>query len=115
MNAVEIAVTLDRERHIAFSQRALFRMGTLPSPFDFDDMQRPRKSYAALVAWLWACLVPADAADFASPEDLAAHVAPERDVCRKLAGALADAVNSGAHEKKASGSTPGPSPASSSA
>lgn len=107
-------VQLDRERSIAFTQRALFRMGTLPAPFEFGDLGKPRKSYAALVAWVWACLVPADAADFPTPEDLAVHVPVKGDVCRALAGQLADAINAGTAEpKNAASSTPPPSPASS--
>ncbi len=114
MTSQSFPVTLDRTRHICFTQRALFRMGSLEKPFEFDDMQKPRKSYAALVAWLWACLTPADAADFASPEDVAMHVPTDRDVCQKLASSLADAINAGATSaKNAEGSTPGPSPASS--
>lgn len=107
-----VPVTLDRERRIQFTNRALFRMATLPTPFEFDDLSKPRKSYAALVAWLWACLVPADAADFASPEDLAQHVPVDRARCADLAAKLADAINGGA-EKNAPSSTPSSSPASS--
>lgn len=108
-------VSLDRDRHVAFTQRALFRMGTLPAPFEFGDLSKPRKSYAALVAWTWACLVPEDAADFQSPEDLAAHIPAKSDVCLKLASTLADAINAGTGEpKNAGGSTPASSPASSS-
>lgn len=89
-------------------------MGSLEKPFEFEDLSKPRKSYAALVAWLWACLVPADAADFPAPEDLAAHVPTEAEPCRKLAAALADAVNKGTDsEKNGNSSTPAPSPASS--
>lgn len=114
MNAPPVSITLDRPRQIAFTQRALFRMGSLPAPFEFDDLQRPRKSYAALVAWVWACLVPADAADFPAPEDLAAHIPPQREVCRQLASQLAEAINAGSSEQKnAPSSTPGTSPASS--
>lgn len=107
-------IQLDRERSIAFTQRALFRMGTLPAPFEFGDLSKPRKSYAALVAWIWACLVPQDAADFPTPEDLANHVPIRGDVCRVIANKLADAINAGtAAPKNAESSTPLPSPASS--
>ena len=108
-----VVIKLDRERSIAFSQRALFRMGSLPSPFEFSDLQKPRKSYAALVAWLWACLVPVDAADFATPEDLANHVPIDREACGRLVSALADAINGGAVTKNGNSSTPGTLPASS--
>lgn len=108
-------VQLDRERHIAFTQRALFRMGTLPTPFEFGDLSKPRKSYAALVAWVWACLVQEDAIEFPSPEDLAVHIPSKTDACMKLAAALAEAVNAGTSEPKNDhGSTHAPLPASSS-
>jgi len=111
---VTFKVQLDRERSIAFTQRALFRMGTLPAPFEFGDLSKPRKAYAALVAWTWACLVPEDAADFPSPEDLAGHIPVKSEVVRQIGNALADAVNAATAEpKNASGSTPGSSPASS--
>ena len=114
MTAAPVTITLDKPRQIAFTQRALFRMGSLPAPFEFDDLQKPRKSYAALVAWLWACLTPTDAADFPSPEDLAVHVPPERDRCRDLAASLADAINAGTQTaKNAPSSTPAPLPSSS--
>jgi hypothetical protein len=107
-------VRLDRDREIAFTQRALFRMGTLPAPFEFEDLRKPRKSYAALVAWLWACLSPGDAADLPTPEDVAEHVPAEREACERLARAVVDAINASV-PKKAPGSTPGSSGASSSA
>ena len=107
-------VKLDRERSIEFSQGALYRMGTLPAPFEFDDLARPRKSYAALVAWTWACLVPDDAADFPSPEKLAAHIPLDREFCQQLSGKLADAINAATKEEKnGHSSTLGTSPASS--
>ena len=108
-----VVVKLDRDRSIAFSQRALFRMGSLGSPFEFSDLQKPRKSYAALVAWIWACLVPTDAADFATPEELAAHVPIDREACGRLVSALADAINGGVITKNGNSSTHGTSPASS--
>jgi len=105
--ATAIPIQLDRTRHLQFTQRALFRMGSLPAPFEFEDLSKPRKSYAALVAWLWACLSPADAADFPGPEDLAALIAPDREKCRLLAGSLADAINAGTRpEKNEHSSTP---------
>ena len=109
----DIKIVLDKERRIAFTQRTLFRMGSLDKPFEFDDLQKPRKSYAALVAWIWACLVPEDAADFATPEDLSVHIPADRSICQKLASAFADAVNAGAATKNDQSSTPGTSPASS--
>ncbi len=115
MSARFIPVVIDKPRFLTFTHRALFRMGTLPAPFEFEDISRPRKSYAALIAWLWACLAPQDAADFPTPEDLAAHIPPDKDRCAKLAGLLADAINAGAEAKNDQSSTPATSPSSSSA
>lgn len=109
-----IPIDLDKPRHITFTHRALFRMGSLPAPFDFEDLSKTRKSYAALIAWLWACLSPADAGDFPAPEDLAVHIAPDRERCAKLASLLADAINDGAATaKNVQSSTPATSPSSS--
>lgn len=67
-------VSLDRERVIIYDRRAEYRMGTLDKPFNVHDLRRNRRAYAALVAWLWACLSERDALDFPSPEHLAPHV-----------------------------------------
>lgn len=114
MDSKSFPIALDRQRQLVFTQRALYRMSTLAAPFEFDDLQKPKKSYGALCAWVWACLSPADAVDFPSPEDVAMHVPTKRDVCQKLATALAEAINAGATEpKNEHSSTPGTSPASS--
>jgi hypothetical protein len=112
--AKTFSVKLDRERRISFTQRAVYRMGTLASPFQFEDMEKPRKSYSALIAWLWACLAPGDASDFPAPEDVAEHVPVDREVCGRLSATLAEAINAGTVElKNARSSTPGTSPGSS--
>lgn len=107
-----IAVPLDRERRIAFTQRALCRMSALDAPYDLGDLARPKKSYGALVAWLWACLVPADAADFATPDDLAPHVPLKAAGLLPLLQALHAAVAAATDEKKTEPAKPsGPLPA----
>jgi hypothetical protein len=109
-----LTVALDRPRQIAFTNLALFRMGSLPAPFDFEDIDKPRKAYSALVAWLWACLVPSDAKDFVAPGDLAQHVKPRREEMVELASRLADAINGATKaEKNDQSSTPGTSQPSS--
>ena len=106
-----IAVMLDRERRIAFTYRARYRMGGLERPFDLADLGKSKKSFAALVAWLWACLVPGDAHDFATPEDLAPHV-PSGEGAAALMEALLAAVRATMDEKKPVPSgAPGPLPA----
>ena len=72
-----VTVMLDRERTICYNKRAEYRMGTLDKPFDVFDFQKTRRSYAALVAWLWASLSERDALDFPTPEALAPHVNEE--------------------------------------
>lgn len=66
-----VTVRLDKERIIVYDNRAEFRMGSLDRPFVFADLRVKRRSWAALVAWIWACLSEKDAADFPSPESLA--------------------------------------------
>ena len=64
-------LTLDKERTIVYDNRAEFRMGSLDRPFELSDLRTRRKAWAALVAWVWACLSEADAPDFPSPEKVA--------------------------------------------
>ena len=111
MPAPLIAVTLDRERTLSFTNLARYRMATLPQPFELRDLTNRKKSYGALVAWLWACLTEEAHADFPSPEKLAEHITEERAVAAVTA--LGRAIEEAA-PKNASGSTPGPLPASSS-
>ncbi len=99
-------IELDKPRAIAFTQRAQYRMGSLERPAALGDLRNPKKSYAALCAWLWACLTPAHVADFPGPEDVAEHVNNENVV--RLMEALATAAKaSNPPEKNGHGSTPG--------
>ena len=106
--AASFAVALDRERRIAFTPRARYRMGTLDAPFSLGGLADPHKSYAALVAWLWACLVPADAADFPTPEDLADHVPMTIEACGPLATTLGAAINATLTAEPSRGVPPAP-------
>lgn len=63
---------LDCERSMTYDTRAEFRMGSLDRPFGVGDLSNRRRSWAALVAWTWACLCDDDAAEFQTPESLAA-------------------------------------------
>lgn len=63
-----------QERTITYDNRAEFRMGSLDRPFSVADLRARRRSWAALVAWVWACLSESDAVDFPSPEALAPHL-----------------------------------------
>lgn len=105
-------VMLDKERAIAYTQRALFRMGTLDRPFALGELTKKARSYSALVAWLWACLTPEHAIDFPSPEHLAEQVTNERieTLLRSLLAAIEAAFPT---EKNGDGSTPGQAPSSS--
>ena len=110
-----VPVELDAPRAIAFTQLACYRMGTLePRPFTLGDLTDRRRSYAALVAWLWACLTAEHHGVFPSPESLAPHVTNAR--VGPLMKALRDAVDAAfPPEKNGDGSTRKPSRASSSA
>lgn len=114
MRPPEQIIVLDRERRIAFTQRARYRMGTLDAPFDLRDLTKPKKFYGALVAWLWACLVPADAADFPSPAELADAMPQEQERINALVVAFNAALAAGTVEKKTESTTTGPLPESSS-
>lgn len=88
-------------------------MGTIePRPFDLRDLSNQRRSYAALVAWVWACLAPEHHTDYPTPESLAPQITAER--AGAAMKALGEAVQA-AHPspKNADGSTPKPLPASS--
>jgi hypothetical protein len=106
MANTRVTVQLDRERHIEFSNLARYRMTTLERPFGLEELGDRRKAYGALVAWLWAALVPEDAADFAAPEALVPFVPLAR--FSELVKALADTVKAATDdaEKNAAGSTP---------
>lgn len=69
--AKSVTIKLDKERTIAYNNRAEFRMGSLDRPFVFSDLRVKRRSWAALVAWVWACLSEKDAAELVSPEQVA--------------------------------------------
>jgi len=112
--AAPVTVALDKERRLVFDNRARYRLGTAPTPFSYADLSDKRRAYAALCAWIWACLVPEDARDFASPENVATFIGTENQ------GAVTDALvkaieAAAASEKNGHGSTPKPSPSSSSA
>lgn len=83
-----VVVQLDKPRVIRWSYGAQARLGSLPRPPEFTDLTRPRKSFYALAAFLWAAMT--DRAAFEGPEDVAEVLTPDR-----VPGALkslADAV-----------------------
>ena len=75
--AKPVKVLIDCERTVTYDQRAEFRMGSLDRPFTVSDLNNKRRSWAALVAWTWACLSEEDAADFPTPESLASAMQDE--------------------------------------
>lgn len=112
------AVVLDVPRRIRFSNRAVLRQQQLENPLGLEEITKKKRAHAALIQWLWACLIDEDAKAFASPEDLA-EVLPfplpiERRV--EMQGALLQAweIANPSAEKKAASSAPSPSPASNS-
>lgn len=70
-DAKAVTITLDKERTIIYNNRAEYRMGSLDRPFTIDDLRKGRKRWAALVAWVWACLSERDALDLGTPDEVA--------------------------------------------
>lgn len=98
------------ERTFAYSNGALYRVGSLDRPPTIADLATSGRSYSAAVAWLWACIHDKkERARFQSPEDLAEVIKLEE------VGPAVDALISAIvpNEKNADGSTPAPSPVSS--
>lgn len=87
--AKPVKVVLDCERTITYDNRAEFRMGSLDRPFTVGDLSNKRRSWAALVAWTWACLCDDDAAEFPTPESLAAAM-QDPEVIRRVLGAFVE-------------------------
>lgn len=81
----------EKTRAIRFDNRARMRMGSLDRPFDVYDLSKPKKSFGALCAWLWACLVDRDGVE--TPEDVADLVTPENQT--QLLDALIEAIKLG--------------------
>jgi hypothetical protein len=108
----KITVTLDRERRIAWSNRAIYRLGSLARPPSLRDLTDGRKVVSATMAFIWAMLVDG-AEDFASPEEVAEHVNIEaaHSYVEKVIAAIPKKDD---ERKNDDGSTPSPSPASSS-
>lgn len=97
-----ITVSLDRPRVIAWSNRADYRLSSLPNPPNWLDLKNPAKSYATLLGYIWAMLVD-HPEDFRSPEDLAEHV--PLDKISDNIKALCAAISQGNELKKAASST----------
>lgn len=116
-NALFTTVLLDVPRRIRFSNRAMQRVGELEKSLPLSDLRSGKRAQAAMVQWLWGCLIDEDAKAFASPEDLAdALPFPiPQDRRSDMLTALLEAWNLAQPktEKNADSSTPAHSPASS--
>lgn len=99
---------------IRFSNRAIYRHGTLDRPLDLSEVAKDERSFTALCQWLWATII--DANPFKSPDDLADEIEEQQvpDLVRTLIDAHKLANPPKADAKNEEGSTPSPSPASSS-
>lgn len=109
MRNAPIPVKLDRERHVAWSNATLYRLGLLTL--------QPQTSYGLIVQIIWACLVPDDARVFPTPEHLADFMPTNRaeefmEVVAKLTPKQ-PAPKSEEAAKNDAGSTGSPSPLSS--
>jgi hypothetical protein len=102
-------VMLDKPRRIRYSNRALCRHQTLDKPLALSELSKPKRNFATLCQWLWACQTEDDALE--SPEALADVI--DREKIGELIEALVDAITAETKPKNAEGSTPSPSPASS--
>lgn len=73
MTPKPVTLKIDEERTLTlvYNNRAEFRMGSLDRPFTVQDLRVKKKAWAALVAWVWACLSEKDAQEFSSPEQVA--------------------------------------------
>jgi len=91
MSDLFITVVLDKPRRIRFNNRARCRMASLDRPFDVSELGKPKKAFGAMCAWLWACMYEPN--NFASPEDVADTITPERQA-DVLAG-LVDCIKLG--------------------
>ena len=76
-----VIVQLSHPYALRWSYGAQARLGSLPRPPVFADLSRPRKSFYALSAYLWASMV--DRNVFEGPEDVAEELTQDR-----LSGAL---------------------------
>jgi hypothetical protein len=103
MKDAPIPVKLDKTRHVAWSNAAVYRLGCI--------RLKPEGGYATLVTMLWASLVPDDAMAFPTPEHLARFVPPERG--EEFAAVINKLLEKDTDPKNADGSTQSPSPASS--
>lgn len=94
---MDVIVKLDKERKIAFSNEAFFRIQK--EGVSFEDLADPKKVYAATLSFIWAMLVGPH--HFKNPEALAKHV----DVTdfEDALKAVGDAVNATFTEKKSDG------------
>lgn len=102
------------EVELEYTTLALYRMATLPTPFELAAISNSKTSVGALVAWVWACLPESQHEAFPTPAAVAKKIslgnAPE--ATEALAAALKRAVPG--DEKNADGSTRKPSSWSSS-
>lgn len=107
-------VKLDEPRPIRWTFGAQARLGSLARPPELSDLARPRKSYSALCAFVWASLVQKNH-PFESPEDVAEFITTV-DQKDAATSAFLDAFKAGnsSAAKKAS-AEPAPSHASNSA
>lgn len=112
MDAPTIMVTLDRERPVRWSHRALSRLQRVTPPVDFSDLSNPLKALGALHAFIWAALVDRNHR-FAYPEDLAEYITPDNAVAAmEVLAAMFEGEFEPA-EKKTDSATGGRSPSSS--
>lgn len=115
--AKPITITLDRERAVRWTQRAMARNASLPRPATFAALGNGRRRPYVICALLWAALVDRDH-DFHEPEDLADYLqtdAQQIAAINAISAMVADAFPEKKSPPSAGTSPTGPSESSSSA
>lgn len=96
------------EVELEYTTLAMFRIASLPTPFDLAALSNKKTAIGALVAWVWACLPEAHHEAFPTP----VHVAKAIDLqnAHTATAALAAAIEKAIpDEKNVGGSTRKPS------
>jgi hypothetical protein len=110
-----VTLVLDAPRILVYDTRAEYRMGSLERPFVVQDFRIKKRAWAALVAWVWACLSEKDERHFPTPESVAPFLKTQSAVDDAMK-AFFETWDAGQEPEedspKGKGSTSGPSHAS---
>jgi len=99
-------------RKLAWNKTAEYNLGTLPRPPAMHDMLDDRKAASAFIGILWAAIQNGD--DLPNPQAVAEALPDDSEALAEIKRQFWKMFPKGDDPKKADGSTPAPSPASSS-